>query len=182
MSCKRNIDFVLYERGLAKKIFRFLPRQSHVHSFDYDPPKSWDEVYKVYYSFKIFWSNTSEEIFDSGCDECSVLEYLGEALKKLIDADVKESEFNSDNVSMHLQPMGMGVDWMITKWPEYDFVDNSEDDEWPEQQIVDYKYEFMLFNYYEKGCRFVLAEEDVKRFIDYLNTVNQYMLEHGEPI
>lgn len=48
---KRKIDFILRnDEGFYKDIFRFYPRSTFVHSFNDNPPKNWDEVYKVYYS------------------------------------------------------------------------------------------------------------------------------------
>lgn len=49
---KKKFDFVLDDDpGINRTILRFYPRHTHVHSFNDDPPKSWEEVYKVYYSW-----------------------------------------------------------------------------------------------------------------------------------
>ena len=50
---KRKIDFILNERRGYRLIFRFYPKRSSCHSFNENPPKSWNEVYKVYYSYAI---------------------------------------------------------------------------------------------------------------------------------
>ena len=53
MGKKRKIDFVLRESDTSKLIFRFYPRRSSCHSFGDEPPKDWNDVYKVYYSYSI---------------------------------------------------------------------------------------------------------------------------------
>ena len=51
---KKHFDFVLNDDpGFDKTIFRFYPRSSRVHSLYNTPPKDWEEVYKVYYSWSI---------------------------------------------------------------------------------------------------------------------------------
>lgn len=48
---KQKIDFVLKNaEGFYRDVFRFYPKRTHVHSFDHNLPKSWEEVYKVYYT------------------------------------------------------------------------------------------------------------------------------------
>ena len=53
MEKRRKIDFFIHDNIHEKLIFRFYPRQSHCHSFGDEPPKSWNEVYKVYYAYSI---------------------------------------------------------------------------------------------------------------------------------
>ena len=86
MSKKRKIDFILDEKnGTERLIFRFYPRRSSCHSFGDEPPKDWNDVYKVYYSYAIIkqwkfdpedqWQ--SEMFFREGCDECSIIDEVG---------------------------------------------------------------------------------------------------------
>jgi hypothetical protein len=53
MNKKRKIDFIIKEDKFDKIVFRFYPRLSSCHSFGDEPPKSWNNVYKVYYYYKI---------------------------------------------------------------------------------------------------------------------------------
>ena len=52
-----HIDFIIKEDEYEKIIFRFLPRESHCHSFSDEPPTCWRNVYKVYYAYEIIVEN-----------------------------------------------------------------------------------------------------------------------------
>ena len=76
-------------------------RQLYVHSFNYVPPKSWEKVYKVYYSWAIIRQYYEYKDDDSGskivheesdvlldfgfgCDECSMLPDLAAEIEYVI--------------------------------------------------------------------------------------------------
>ena len=51
---KNKLDFIIDEDSrIYRKIFRIYPKSTTIHSFDENPPKTWKDVYKVYYSFAI---------------------------------------------------------------------------------------------------------------------------------
>ena len=51
---KNKLDFIIDEDSqIYRTIFRIYPKSTTIHSFDENPPKTWKEVYKVYYSFAI---------------------------------------------------------------------------------------------------------------------------------
>lgn len=169
---KRKIDFVLRDfPGIYRDIFRFYPRRSHVHSFDDDQPKDWSEVYKVYYSWAVirqiynddssgFIPEESEVLFRMDCDECSRLPDLQEMIRKVIHTGL------NCNLMVHGQP---AADWNISK----------------NESLVDIpaSYEFQVFNNWtNQGIRFALNKEETLKFIDYLERINQYALDHGEGI
>ena len=85
MSKKRKIDFVLEESDTAKLIFRFYPRRSSCHSFGDEPPKDWNDVYKVYYSYSIIQvykeDNWHKTLCNCHCDECSIIDEIAERCK-----------------------------------------------------------------------------------------------------
>ena len=93
MSKKRKIDFVLNEKDDERLIFRFYPRKSSCHSFGDEPPKCWEDVYKVYYSYAIIkqWKFEPEEqweseiMFREPCDECSIIDEIGHTCLLLAD-------------------------------------------------------------------------------------------------
>ena len=43
-------------------------------------------------------------------------------------------------------------------------------------------YDFVLFDYSDKGFRFTINEKDIKSFGEYLLGCCEYMLAHGDPI
>jgi hypothetical protein len=86
MRKKRKIDYIIEQSDDECLIFRFYPRQSSCHSFGDEPPKSWSDVYKVYYSYAVIkqwkfeledqWK--SEIMFYEHCDECSEIDEVGQ--------------------------------------------------------------------------------------------------------
>lgn len=51
---RQRFDFILEETDTHRILFRFYPRRSSYHSFDDNPPKTWEYVYKVYYVYSLF--------------------------------------------------------------------------------------------------------------------------------
>lgn len=137
----------------------FRPDDTSIHSFNNDPPASWDNVYKVYYSYKIeeVWSfeeeYSSEIVLDTGCDECSCMPYLADVLEHFDD--------NAKNNVLKVRPFGDGVDWEIEKF-------------YFKYEKMNY-YTFKLFNG-SPGCRFTLSEVELQDFILWLKYINDYAL------
>ena len=169
----RHMDFMIVDDIDVKIKFRFYPRSSHMHSFDEEePPKSLKDVYKVYYSWGILVSKnysfdennqdwtTWDRVFYMRCDECSVLEILPKIIRNIIDNKQARRK-----VLAFGQP---GSDW------EIQYIENGEDEEY---YIVN-----VFNNFTDKGFRFIVDIDKFKDFAEYIDGINQYMLEHGEPI
>ena len=172
MSKKRKIDFVLEESDTSKLIFRFYPRRSSCHSFDDEPPKDWNDVYKVYYSYSIIRvykeDNWYKTLFNCRCDECSIIDEIAERCKLLAEGKtVFEGEHDGEKYTIKLlnnevHPFGMGTSWMISR---YNTI-----------------YEFRLLDWNNVGCIFYLEKDKLKAFGEYLSECCEYMLAHGDPI
>lgn len=163
---KRKSDFVLSEDDMIRKIFRFYPYRSHCHGFHDDPPKTWEEVYKVYYAYAILlqWKDnngniepeSTDVLFDAWCDEASIIDTIGyicEHLEECKDEDIYP--FSVD-----------GITWKIEKLKGTSLN----------------IYSINLWNSFGVGCRFSLCEDEMKPFGEYLNKCCEYMLKHSEGI
>ena len=176
---KKHFDFVLNDDpGFDKTIFRFYPRSSRVHSLYNTPPKDWEEVYKVYYSWSIIKQyyeyfdddngtkivpEESDVLLNFDCDECSMLPDLAAEIEYVI-----ETGETYDQPTFG-QPAG---EWRIEKHEGEDC--SGEHYEY---------YHFWVFdNFTDQGFRFVLDKEETLKFCDWLDMINQYALEHGEGI
>lgn len=188
MSKKRKIDFILEERDDERLIFRFYPRKSHCHSHTDEPPTCWNEVYKVYYNYAIIkqwrfnpndqWE--SEVMFHEGCDECSIIDEVGQ--RCLLLADDTEVYKRKDGIEIQLlneriYPFGMGTEWTITKHTCVTYGWNEEDED-----VEKTYYTFMLFDWFGKGFKFTLEDKNIEAFGKYLLECCEYMLAHGNPI
>ena len=156
-------DFTLYSDNYEEIIFRFLPNDSHCHSFDEYPPLNWNGVYKVYYSYSIIRFDKDEElgtpeyatdVFSMYRDECSVLTDLAKYIRGTI-ISKKTSK---------VLPMGQpSSEWEISY----------------ENNMI----KFVVFdNCGNDGFRFWLSEDEAMNFANYLDKINDYMLKHGEAI
>lgn len=166
---KRKFDFILKNwKGYYRDILRYYPRRTHVHSHNEKPPKTWEEVYKVYYSWAIIRQyyddnienkiENSKILFALDCDECSQLPNLSGIIKYVMETG---EVFNDPTFG---QPAG---DWCIKK-------NKSEDFEY---------YFFQVFNNWtNQGYRFSLNKNETLEFCEWLDKINQYALEHGEEI
>ena len=174
MKKERNIDFTLFEDKDEKIIFRFLPRQSNCHSFGSEPPKDWNDVYKVYYSYKIFhrWKddNYHSVLFDCICDECSVINEVAERIKHIVNGESQvtvirnNTEYTIELFNNEVFPIGDGVSWTINECSKKDL------------------YQIVMYRYDDVGYRFYLEKEQLKQFGEFLNKCCEYMLVHGDPI
>lgn len=172
MKKKEKIDFVLFEDDDEKLVFRFYPRQSSCHSFGDEPPKDWNDVYKVYYSYSVILvykeDNWHKTLFNCHCDECSIIDEIAERCKLLSEGKtVFEGEHDGEKYTIKLlnnevHPVGMGTSWTVSR--RYD------------------TYEFRLFDWDDMGFRFYLKKDKLKAFGEYLSECCEYMLAHGDPI
>lgn len=184
MSKKRKIDYIIEQSDDERLIFRFYPRQSSCHSFGDETPKSWSDVYKVYYSYAVIkqWKFNPEDQWESEimfcehCDECSEIGEIGQ--RCLLLADGYETFEREDGEAIQLLdqkvfPFGMGTEWNISKrtWTHFENKDEKHT-----------YYKFTLFDYFDKGYRFRIDEENIKAFGEYLLGCCEYMLAHGDPI
>lgn len=158
-----QIDFILHENEFSKLVFRFLPELSHCHSFNEQPPKSWNEVYKVYYAYEIVeqwnYGGFIDEFtrFAAMPDECSIIDRVANFIEHF-----EEWSFDHETFT----PMGDGVQWKVRK------------DSFKNQQ----GFAFELWDYNNMGYRMFLPEEKCIAFAKFLNDCCEYMLAHGEPI
>ena len=175
MKKKKRLEFILDDNKYRKLVFRFYPRSSTCHSFNDQPPKSWEEVYKVYYHYKIVkvWKSDHEQklMFNSGCDECSIIDEIANRIKLITEGYTvyKGKTRDGDEFSIPLLddecfPFGDGVSWTISKCTAPD------------------KYSIALYDYDNIGYRFTLTKEKLAEFGQYLESCCEYMLAHGDPI
>jgi hypothetical protein len=120
-----KIDFILQDDEHETTIFRFRPRQSSCHSHNENPPTSWDEVYKVYYSYSIIkkykYDGHSRVLFNCDCDECSIIDEVAARCLYLANGqtsvDVKHPLTGETRtielLNNEIHPIGYGVSWDI---------------------------------------------------------------------
>lgn len=180
MSKKRKIDFILEEDEDSKLIFRFYPKRSTCHSFNDVPPTSWEEVYKVYYSYAIFRSYKDDTyinmLFNCECDECSIIgevaariELIVKGERKFKGIDALGEKYTIKLLDNEVYPFGSGVTWNIS---EYRGSGGKEGK----------LYRVLLWDYDDTGFRFDINRDKLKEFGIYLNECCEYMLAHGCPI
>lgn len=178
---RKRFDFILEETDTHRILFRFYPRRSSCHSFDDNPPKTWEDVYKVYYVYSIFdqyrlsksleWNTAHTfEVWD----ECSIIGEIGDICIKLANGITKEERISERSKEPYVYKFlnithfafGDGVDWIITKEPYRGFGPRTK------------KYRFVLWNN-RIGFRFILPVEKLQPFGEFLLKCDEYMLKHG---
>lgn len=140
--------------------FVFYPKESHMHGFHDEPPKTFKEVYKVYYCWAIEKTkgpHPAKSLFSIGCDECSALTDLSEVIRQCI-RDKRDKRYLTAGQD--------GSDWHLF----FGFC--------PPARVGFYVFS----NFTNKGYRFYLETERAEQFADFLDEVNNHMLENGEPI
>ena len=164
-----KFEFILENNNYSKLIFKFDYKNTHVHSFNEELPKDWKEVYKVYYSWKIYRKyeyddeKYTQTLLNLSCDECSIIPDLSTIIKRVIETG---EVFNYPTLG---QPAG---DWIINKKTYKDF-DNTE------KSYI----EFQVFNNVSgQGIRWSMNIDNSLNFCNYLDSINDYALKHGEPI
>ena len=156
---EKNFAFLLKRNENETIGFRFFPERSHVHGFGDECPKTWDEVYKVYYDWSIYMTDLDKRSSFYVWDEGSALADIAAAITKLAAADKTDSaSFNA---------FGDGADWDIR------YFVNKECDM--------HSFEFGVWNHH-RGFRFYLDRDDALRFAAFIRKTLAYMLEHSEPI
>lgn len=171
---KRHIDFILHKDEDSTIVFRFYPRQSSCHSFGDNPPTSWGDVYKVYYSYSViqrYDGGESKVLFNCSCDECSIIDEVAARCLLLADGNTNVDIVNPHSgkpctiqlLNNEMHPMGYGVSW--------DIKHHHKD-----------VYVISIFNWNDIGYRFYLTRKELKKFGDFLNKCCEYMLAHGNPI
>lgn len=190
---KRKMDFVLYEDEFYRFIFRFYPRLSHCHSFDEEPPKTYKDIYKVYFNYAIICQylvdgkfESSEQIWNSDCDECSIIDEIAYACDKISSKIFSETKtvYGEKHTFKYLDetfsPRGDGIDWIIRKVERYKYWD--ENGETLNKPEAFHNFEFLLKRNDGVSYIFELSPEKTKEFGQFLQKCCDYMLEHGEPI
>ena len=182
---KKHIDFIITDRD-KKRMIRFYPRESRMHHFGDEPPKNFDDVYKVYYSWAILESypETVEEsgeekwgrfrkVFSMPFDECSCIGAGLEAAVKLV-MDHRRKEYRV------LSSGWPGSVWRITRMDgtELDLEENGGKTLRDNDTFV-----FEVFdNDSDRGYRFSLNRRQAEGFRKYVKEVNAHMFENSEPI
>lgn len=190
MDKRRKIDFILHEDEWARVIFRFYPRQSSCHSFGDKPPKSWNDVYKVYYSYKVIKQYKDNKyrshiLFDSHVDESSAIDEVAAACDlitmghKNITKTWNNEEITIELLNREMKPFGMGVFWKISEIKTIVF---DEDSYFSEEDKYEINYDVQMFRWDNVGYRFCLDKNKLREFGEYLNECCEYMLTHGDPI
>ena len=160
---EKTIDYKINE----ELTFRFYPEKSSCHGFDEEPPKTWEEVYKVYYWYDILetsrYAICPKVVFDSKCDECSILDEISGMCEDLFnDIETFEDEYGEKFplLDEKFNAIG-GSSWSIHKYITHSF--NYYDEEDFEKETTE-TYEFNVFNYQNIGYRFILGKEQLKTF------------------
>lgn len=154
---KKSFGFVLENSDKRRLIFRFYPEESHIHGFHDFCPTEWEQVYKTYYSWKIcIDENGVKTSFGSYRDEdCCFMNYVC-VIRELIKND------KNDRREVHSL---CGISWNISyRKRAKDFI------------------EFGLWTQENIGYRFRLDIDTAKRFAEFLERVDAYMMKHSEPI
>lgn len=162
-------NYVLSENKYSRLLFRVYPKQTYIHSFDNEPPKTWDKVYKVYYSWAIIkqYKNdygiiepeSSKRLMYMYCDECSNVVGLHEIIRWVIE---NQKEYNYPTIG---QPAG---DWKI------DIRKGIR--EWNNNESYEY-YDFQVFdNWDNNGFRFTLDKNQTEDFANWLEQMNERAL------
>lgn len=156
---EKSFGFLLKKNEYETVGFRFFPEQSHVHGFGDECPKTWDDVYKVYYVWGIYATEYGSRSAFEVWDECSVLGTVADVITQFAAAD--------KNDSTSFGAFGDGADWDIRYFSN------------PEADLR--RFQFGVWNH-NRGFRFSLEREDALRFAAFIRRIQTYMLKHSEPI
>lgn len=138
---KRKIDFILNEDYWAgdgtRLLFRFYPRKSRCYGKYSEPPKSFDEVYEVSYTWSIFDQYKDEEegpswimnarYFECRGDENSIIgliaefcDVLANGIEEYVWEDIDGETHTTQILDHEHITYGDGVNWAIHKYRETD--------------------------------------------------------------
>jgi len=173
---KKKIDFIIADNKYSKKIFRFYPKNSHVHGFNNDNPKTWEEVYKVYFAFSIleYDKNTNKciEMYVEKFDECSCIDSVAYFIANM--------DSYGDSAIERCSPSGDGTHWIIEKFTIETY--ESMCDYCDEVEYESY-YDFFLWHSHNGlGYHFQLSENKAIEFTQVIDDYLAYMLSHSECI
>ena len=150
-------------------VFRFYPKSSRMYGFDEEKrPKSFSEVYKVYYSWAIIERSSfasTNVLFRLGCDECSALFGLGEYIREAIKNKCKKLSIPSHGQEGSIWEIEYYKGRKRPKWAFY--PDRIQFSVWS--------------NLTNKGFRFWLTVDEAAKFAEYIDRINHHMLENSEP-
>ena len=188
---EKHIDFIIEKTDDHIVKMRFYPQHSHCHGFYETPPKDWNEVYKVYYSWSILESHKGfikddemwtafEPVFEMKWDECSAITYLPDTIEWILK---KKKNF------YRLPTLGQpGSDWdfrYIKTCASKIYFDEQERGyltnvvRTPENDVLEIT---VVNNCTQQAYHFLLTIDETQKFVSYLKKINQHMLENGEPI
>lgn len=175
-----NLTFTLESDEYSRIIFQFDEKRSSCHSFGDNPPKNWQDVYKVYYTWSILEQYRDREEYEwstdyefSVWDEGSALRAVGEYAKAIADGKKKYIVTDPSTGEEHtfkylndtLQACGDGADWTISEKRRFGRKEEK-------------RYIFSIWNR-RKGYRFMLPDGRMREFGEFLTAWCEYMLENG---
>lgn len=96
---KRHFDFCVgKQEGFYRDIIRWYPNTTHVHGFGDKVPRTWEEVYKTYYSWRVLRQYLDAEgnvvpektkvLFSMMFDEASAFPRLAEDIRFMLQDSV----------------------------------------------------------------------------------------------
>ena len=191
---KKHFDFTLSEESFpdSELILRIYPVRSRCHVFD---PKKENttirDIYKTYMYWSIFRRFRSDDgkvekssvMFDSSCDECSILVEGG--LRYIL----KGVLYKRPTDVQSLLPMGDGVSWEIKRGEmDRSFLDDDDMDEEEKAEYMRLAYfdPYCIFSVFRTwdgvGYRFTVLEKRLPELIAFLEEVEKYMLDHSVEI
>lgn len=203
---KKYFEFVLEEReygeegGFDRLLFRFYPERTRAISYNYDPPKTKEEVCYRDYDWKILRQRRSSKNksvhtymeFDTHVEENSIFEVMADYLEKLHqgiyvekwkDEQGEEKEFPLlDNEIGGI----VNVGWIFhllecADWDNEDAFDEYGD-RIEENMHIYRMFQISLWNSEDKGFRFFLHEDKLLPFARFLRECDDYAFAHGEGI
>lgn len=165
----KRFEFCIDKKGSERLVFWFDPERSRLHRFGDTDPTDWSEVYKVYYSWGIYFEcdGKSEFIEGSSWDECSTLKYLPDVIEDM-------AQYNRDSNRI-LHP-AYGTAWQVTTHRR----EKGEGcfftfDLWGYPEITEIRC-------FSKCARLEMSREKALDFARHIRWVNDYMFRHSVPI
>lgn len=165
---KKEWDYILKEDKYSITLLRIYPNQTRVHSFGNKPPKTWKQVYKVYYSWSIIKQykdsngsvepNSSQRLMYMYCDESSNIFNLHLIIRWVIE---QQKEYDEPTFG---QPAG---DWRIEI--------NKGINNWNDKPYEYYNFE-VFDNWNGNGFRFTLDRKQTEDFANWLEKMNDRAL------
>lgn len=169
---KKHIDFLIHSYNCDddRLILRFYTKKSHVHGFGEEPPKTWKDVYKVYFAYSVLsqelWGTEwkTDVLYEEEADECSCLMDLSYVLGEIISGNSKKEKYD-------LYPLGDGTSWHLIYHSQKSSFDLKP------------RWEFQLWqSWVHKGYYFMLDENELVKLKDKIDEFLNYMIKHSEGI